>query len=43
MGNAVDPDEYDDESEEEFITDPGDFDGGYGEGSYYEHAMSKDD
>jgi hypothetical protein len=35
-------DEYD-EGEDEFITDPGDFDGGFGEGSYFWHAMNKDD
>lgn len=37
-------DDYDgDEVEDEFVTDPGDFDGGYGEGSYFAHAMNKDD
>jgi hypothetical protein len=33
----------DDDAEEETITNPGDFDGGYGEDSYYWRAMNKDD
>lgn len=33
----------DDEGGDEEITDPGDFDGGFGSGSYFERAMSKDD
>lgn len=35
------PDE--DEVADEVFMDPGNFDGDYGPGSYYAHAMSKDD
>jgi hypothetical protein len=40
---AHEPEEEEDVFEEESNPDPGDFDGGYGAGSYYQHAMNKDD
>ena len=32
----------DDGDDDEIVIDPGSFDGGYGNGSYYQHAMRKD-
>jgi DNA invertase Pin-like site-specific DNA recombinase len=34
---------YPDDDDDEVLRDPGDYDGGYDEGSYYQHAMGKDD
>lgn len=42
-----DPEDYADDSDDdgdddEIIIDPGSFDGGFGNGSYFQHAMRKD-
>lgn len=40
---AMDSVTYPEEAPEELFADPGHFDGDYGEGSYFVHAMRKDD
>lgn len=36
-------DEQDDDDHEPITGDPGNYDGGFGAGSYFDHAMRKDD